>query len=87
MINSTEKNLFILMKDISLIYSNKELAECGLLQKKISCFRMSHLDFLVSMDWKEESSRVVRRLVQTQSHIPEAWVFAARFEVERKVTL
>ena len=46
---------------------------------------MSHLDFLVSMDWQEESSRVVRRLVQTQSHLPEAWVFAARFEVERKV--
>ena len=49
--------------------------------------RMSHLDFLIGMDWKEESSKVVRRLVQTQSHLPQAWVFAARFELERKVTL
>ncbi len=49
--------------------------------------RMSHLDFLLGMEWKEESSRVVRRLVQTHSHLPQVWIYAARFELEMKVIL
>ncbi len=43
------------------------------------------MDFLLGMEWKEESSRVVRRLVQTHSHLPQVWIYAARFELEMKV--
>jgi predicted RNA methylase len=46
---------------------------------------MSHLEFLAGMDWKEESSRVVRRLVQTHAHLPQVWIYAARFELEKQV--